>query len=346
MPPMDATKALIDYVTQIFDNREDAGHFITDAYGDMAVNGITEHDLSNVNMQQVINQACANANVPDDVRGQLQSYNPPPAHSAADVASQVTYATQVVYQKDEYIQNIIDQHQEVHIEGEVHGDITLDNDPQNAMAGEGGTAVNESGEGNAAVASGAGSQAIGGDVHGEVNNLGAGAQQVDTGGGNINAPIIGGDNSGIAAGGPVTGASTGDNSPAVGVTGNAQDAVFNFGGGSVTDVSGVTNSNVALGGDNVVGNTVGPGGALSSGGDASGHYNYEDNDQDNDTTVTTTTTTTNDNDTTTTYDNDDNSTYTETNTSTVTADHSIVGTEQGDGSFDQHAQQHDEHADA
>jgi hypothetical protein len=106
-------------------------------------------------------------------------------------------------------------------------------------------------------------------------------------GDDINAPVNTGTFTGVQADGPVTNSVVGNDNQTVQNTGNAQDAVFNFGAGSnIVDVSDSPGATTALGGDatNQVGNVVGPGGALSGSGDATGHF--EDNDQDNDTTIT------------------------------------------------------------
>jgi len=293
--PVDAYHELVQYITQIFSNQGSAHQFIADGSGDLIAQGISDYPYTDEQVRQAIYEACDNAGLPADTRSALQSYTrgesgPPPHSGPADVATHITYATQVVYDNDEYIQQtIIDQSSDINVAGDVFGSITQDNDPVNVMAGDGGTAVSEQGDGNAAVASGEGSQAIGGDNLGAANT-GDGAVVAGPGA-TIDGPVNTGTFTGVQADGPVSNAIVGDGNQAAQVTGNAQDAVFNFGGGSVVDVSGSPGAVTSLGGDatNQIGNVVGPGGALSGSGDASGHY--EDNDttvNDNDTTVTTT----------------------------------------------------------
>jgi hypothetical protein len=339
---VNAYNELVQYITQIFSHRTNAVQFVGDSSGDLVAQGITDYDYTDAELRQAVYDACENANVPADTRGALQSYtrgeSGPPPHSGpatpADVVTHITYATQVVYDNDEYIQQtIIDQHQELNIDGDVHGDITQDNDPVNVMAGDGGTAVSEQGEGNANVISGDHSQGVGGDNSGQVAGEGA---VVAGPGATIDGPIMtGGTFTGVQADGPVTNSVVGNNNQSAQVNGDAQDAVFNFGGGTVTDVSGSPGAVTAVGGDatNQIGNTVTQGGALSSGGDATGHY--EDNDQDNDTTTTSTDVST------------DVSTVVETHSTAISAnDHSNVSHEDGEG--DQHSQQDasDDFADA
>jgi len=267
--PVDVVEELENLIKNILGNRDAAQQYAEDPYGTLVSQGITEGDLEGLNMQQIVADSCSGLDLPESARSAVQSYTsggggggypaPPagPATGVEQVMQHLNYVTYVAYEGDDIIQQEItniDQSQNVNVEGEVHGDLTVDSHDINA---------NATGDGSAA--SGTGPATVGDE---NLVNTGAMAGQQNTGDGAVlqsnvadGGPINTGEFTGIQADGPVS------------VTG-----ATSFGEGDA-------NANVGV--------TVGPGGAVSAGGDASG--SYQDNDttttnvQDNDTTITETT---------------------------------------------------------
>lgn len=270
--PVDVVEELENLIKNILGNRDAAQQYAEDPYGTLVSQGITEGDLEGLNMQQIVADSCSGLDLPESARSAVQSYTsgggggggypaPPagPATGVEQVMQHLNYVTYVAYEGDETIIGEItniDQSQNVNVEGEVHGDVTVDSHDTNA---------NATGDGSAA--SGWGPATAGdenlvntGNIAGAQLNTGDGAVQVAPGA--QAGPINTGEFTGVQADGPVT------------ITGGATS----FGEGDAV---------------NQIGNVVGPGGALSGSGDASG--SYQDNDttttnvQDNDTTITETT---------------------------------------------------------
>ena len=103
---------------------------------------------------------------------------------------------------------------------------------------------------------------VGGDNSGQVAGPGA---VVAGPGSSIDGPVNTGTFTGVQADGPVTNSIVGNENQAVQNTGNAQDAVFNFGAGSdIVDVSGSPRRRhgARRRATNQIGNVVGSGGAL------------------------------------------------------------------------------------
>ena len=292
--PVDVVEELESLIKNILGNRDAAQQYAEDPYGTLVSQGITEGDLEGLNMQQIVSDSCSGLDLPDGARSAVQSYTsggggggypaPPagPATGVEQVMQHLNYVTYVAYEGDDIIQQEItniDQSQNVNVDGDVHGDLTVDSHDTN---------VNATGDGSAA--SGSGPATVG---DGNIVNTGNMSGQQNTGDGAVQqanvadgGPINTGEFTGIQADGPVT------------VTG-----ATSFGEGDA-------NANVGV--------NVGPGGAVSAGGDASGYYSDDD----------TSTQTVNDNDT----------TITET-TDIHDIHDSQVATEQGPG--DQHVQQDD-----
>lgn len=259
--PVDVVEELENLIKNILGNRDAAQQYAEDPHGTLVSQGITEGDLEGLDMQQIVADSCQGLDLPEGARSAVQSYTsgggggggypPPPAGPTTgveQVMQHLNYVTYVAYEGDEYIQQEItniDQSQNVNVEGEVHGDLTVDSHDTNA---------NATGDGSAA--SGYGPATAGDEnvVNTGVNvgnmNSGDGAVQVQALGSDV-GPINTGEFTGIQADGPVS---------ATGAT--------SFGEGDA-------NANVGV--------TVGPGGAVSAGGDASGSYS------DDDTTITETT---------------------------------------------------------
>jgi len=252
--PVDVVEELESLIRNILGNRSAAQQYAEDPYGTLVSQGITEGDLEGLNMQQIVADSCQGLDLPEGARGALQSYTsgggggggyaPPPAGPATgveQVMQHLNYVTYVAYEGDETIIGEItniDQSQNVNVEGEVHGDLSVDSHDINA---------NATGDGSAA--SGLGPATAGDEnvVNTGVNlgnmNTGDGAVQVQALGSDV-GPINTGEFTGVQADGPVA------------VTGAA------FGEGAEANTA--------------IGNTTGPGGAVSAGGDATG--SFQDND--------------------------------------------------------------------
>jgi hypothetical protein len=287
--------AIKELLANILNNRDSALQFVRDPNGTLIAQGVTEGDLAYADVPGALAEVCGPGGVPQG----LQSYansggggaGQPPYHAPGQpqtpdqVIQHLTYVTQVAYEGDEtIITEIIDNSVDIDVEGDLNGDVDIDN----TTATHGGVA--SSGEGDVIATTGDNSSTVGvgGDNFGQVGGPGA-----VVAGGNIDGPVNTGTLTGVQADGPVNNAIVGDENQAVQLSGsNAQDAVFNFGAGSnIVDVSSSPGATTALGGDatNQIGNVVGPGGALSGSGDASGSFQDNDttntdNSQDNDTT--------------------------------------------------------------
>jgi hypothetical protein len=304
----DAYAALKELVAKLFGGDHDfALQFAGDPNGTLAAQGITDADLSQIDMRQLVGEAAGQADLPESTRQVLQSYSsggsapshypvspPPPGapQGAHEVVQHLNYVTYATYEGDETItqqlinyedySTTIDNSVEVEVDGDVHGDLDVETTNVNAT-GDGAVAGGEYVE-NAATGDQA--QVIDGDNYGQANT-GDGAVQAF---GDIEAPVN-------------TGQFTGVQAEQV----DADGSVFNFGDGDVTNFgqADIDDAAIATGsGDasNISDNTLYEGAAAAAGGgDATGHFeeDYE---------------------------------YTE-----VYAYDSNVATEQGAGDLDQHA---------
>ena len=111
-------------------------------------------------MQQIVADSCSGLDLPESARGAVQSYTsggggggypaPPagPATGVEQVMQHLNYVTYVAYEGDDIIQQEItniDQSQNVNVEGEVHGDLTVDSHDINANATGDGSAASGTG---------------------------------------------------------------------------------------------------------------------------------------------------------------------------------------------------------
>jgi hypothetical protein len=288
---------LQSFIRNLMSDRSFAGHYAEDPHGMLAAQGVTDHDLSNVDVPGAVREVCADPSVPQETRSALQSYSggggphAGAAHGVEQVVQHLNYVTYQTYEGDDYITNLIDQSVDnsVNVGGSVFGDLDV-----NTVSGDGG-------------------QIIDGDNFGQANT-GDGAVLAGDDAEGVNTGV----NTGINAGGDVENAVVGDGNQTAQVGGDANGSAFGFGDGDVNNLpnADIDDSAVSFGdGDatNVSGNTLDDGSAIAVGGNASG-TNIEDND-------TTVTTTVEDNDVTV-NDNDvdiDNSTTIEDNDTTVTA---------------------------
>jgi hypothetical protein len=339
-----ATQAVVQFIVEMVNNPALALQFAKDPNGTLAVQGVSEHDLSGVDMPAAIAEACGTPGFPADAASALQSYTsggggggggyqpPPPAHGpqpVEHVVQQLQYVNYVTHENNTNIQQtILDQSTTIGVGDNFSGEIDIDNV---SASGEGSVAAGEGSD--VAAATGDNSQVIDDSIVGQNQNNSAGAVQVgednnapivtgtNTGvvnDGDINAPVLANSsNSGVIADGDVDRTIVGDNNEQTNVdVGDDVDGVLSFGGGSgdITNVNDSTVTDSAVGGgDNVSNNTLSDASVLNTG---SGNVNVSDDD-------TTTTTTENTN---------------------VNANNSVVSTEQGPGdndSFDNSFQDND-----
>jgi hypothetical protein len=270
---VDVSVAIKEFIAQILGNRETALQFVEDPQGELTARGITEGDLSSVDVNGLARDACGGPGIPANVQTAVQSATTvaphPPAHSVDQVVQQMQEVVSVAYEGDTIINNHIIQNNNdtnIDVEGDFDGDIDVDN--ENTNASEGGVA--NSGDGDVTAATGDRANAVGGDNRGNVNS-GDGAVLAD---GDISAPVNTGTNSGVIADGDVNDTVVGDHNNTANVDGDADEAVFNFGGGDVSQANdnAVTDGAVSSGGDatNVSNNSASNGSAISGTGDAEG----------------------------------------------------------------------------
>jgi len=301
---VDATQALKDMIQKIFGGDRDlAMQVAEDPYGTLAEQGITESDLGQVDMYQLVNDCANGYDLPPNTQQALQSYSgggaapahyqvpppPPPADHASmqEVVQHLNYVTYATYEGDDYItqtlinQEIndystnIDNSVEVDVDGEVYGDLEVETTNVNAT-GDGAVAAGDDIE-NAATGDGA--QIIDGDNHGQANT-GDGAVLAD---GDIEGPVNTGTFTGVQADGDVENTVVGDDNQSAQVSGDAENSTFNFGDGDVTNFgdADIEDSAVSVGGgdaNNVSNNHLEDGAAAAAGGDAEGNFeeNYEE----------------------------------------------------------------------
>jgi hypothetical protein len=269
---VNVTDSLKDFIHKIMSDRQFAGNYAEDPQGMLAAQGVTDHDLSAVDVQAAVREVCADPSVPAEARTAVQNSGPPPSSGGASnsvdsVVQHLNHITYATYEGDDYITNLIDQSVDnsVDISGPVFGDV-------NAVTGEQG-------------------QIIDGPNFGQANT-GDGAVQAGDDASGVNTGV----NTGINAGGDVENAVVGDGNQSAQVSGDADGTVFNFGGGDVNNLGNadIDDSSLSFGeGDatTISDVTVDDGSAIAVGGSASGS-NVEDNDttvvttvEDNDTTI-------------------------------------------------------------
>jgi hypothetical protein len=326
----DVQTEIVDFVKNLFTHKDLAQKFASDPHGTLAEQGITDHDLSGVDMPKLIGDACGSVDLPADTRSVLQSYSSgspapsggysPPSSSYSsgveDVVQHLNYATYVTYKDDHSItQEItdnstnIDQHQNIDLSGaDVDGDISVDQHDANALGD--GSVAGSTGEGNVVGATGDGAQAVGDDNEGQMvsgtGNVTAGDDLDNSGALNT------GTFTGVQAGDDADDSVVGDHNTVANVDGE-NEGTINFGGGDVTNVSDSTVTDSAIAGhdaNNVSGNSASDGSAIG-GRDASGSYS------------------------------DSHDTTTTTNTTSITATNSQVENSQGnEGDTEQHQDSH------
>lgn len=277
---VDAYEALKDFISQLVGGNEAlALQYADDPNGTLAEQGITDGDLSGVDMYQLVEECAAPyGGVPGYGGGsapaQYPVSSPPPAHaghtSTQEVVQHLNYVTYSTYEDNSTItqqlinyednSTNIDNSVDVDVDGDFEGDIETTN--VNAT-GDGAVAAGDDVE-NAATGDGA--QIIDGDNTGNANT-GDGAVQA---GDDINAPVNTGEFTGVQA-----------------EDVDADNSVFNFGDGDVTNFgeADIDDSAVSVGGgdaSNISDIEVDEGGAFAAGdGDAEGNFAETDVDADN-----------------------------------------------------------------
>jgi hypothetical protein len=252
-----------DFLGGIFGSEERAAAFLRDPNGELTAAGLDNRDLSSLNVQQAVVDACDYPGVPPSVKEHLSSYsapsyaNQPP--TIENVVQQVQQVTQVVYQDNSVVNEITNNNNtNIDVGDNFSGDIDVDNNNANIL-GDGVATAGNNNDVNAAVGGGNVLDNEDGTINGNVNqNTGDGAVQA---GDDINAPVNTGTFTGVQT----------DNL-------NAEDSVFNF-GGDVNQANDNTGPVAQGGGDALEiddSNLQGVGIATDAG-DATG--NFQDNDE-------------------------------------------------------------------
>lgn len=306
----DAQKVFEELLEKILGNREAAAAYAADPEGTLEQAGLTRIDVSGIDFPGAVSSVCGAMDLPPSAQAAIASYTsgagpaavagvsagpaaaasvplpPPPVAPAGQpplqtIMQHINYVTYQTYEGDEYLQQEItniDNSTDVNldVEGDVYGDIDVDTDVNNVNAtGDGAVAAGRDVE-NAVT--GDGSQLVDGDNYGQMNT-GDGAVQA---GGNINAPVNTGVNTGIIADGSVDQAVVGDNNQTVQNQGSGgiDDSVINFGDGDVTNFGDAqfTDTAVAVGGGdatNVSNNEAYDGSAIGAGDTAATQANTD-----------------------------------------------------------------------
>lgn len=281
MQNVELTQLLVNFVKQLATDPQAALQFVTNPNGELVAQGVTEHDLSGLDMPAIVQQACGDPGFPAEARTALQSYTSgggggggggqytPPSHpvtsgpqSMEQVVQHLTYVTQVTNDND-IINEIVDQSTNIEVGDDFDGNIDVDTN--NAFAdGDGAVAVGEADDVN--VATGENSQAVNDSTIGnnQVNSEGAVAAGDD-----IDAPVVTGTNTGIVADGDVEDSIVGNDNQQqandVDVDGD-NDGVINFGDGDVTNINDSTIDDASIGGGtNVSDNELDEGSAIGTG---------------------------------------------------------------------------------
>jgi hypothetical protein len=250
--PVNVQQVIEQLIRDILGNEHTAAQFAADGPGVLASQGVTDADLSGVDVRQAVGDVCADGSHPElqsyanGGSAPVHNYTPPPPGppTAESVVQHLTYVTQVAYNDNDTITQIIEDNSvitnidnSIDIDGDNFGDLDVDN--ANAV-GDGANAANSDG-GDINQQSGDGVQ-VDGDVDGSNLNTGDDAVQIDVG--DIDAS--GGDGTG--------GAGTGGGGGGAGGAGGAGAE-----GGFLSD-----------GGDGGGGGAGGAGGTGGIGGDGTG----------------------------------------------------------------------------
>jgi hypothetical protein len=193
----EATAVLKEFVVNLLSDRDFAARYAEDPNGTLTAQGVTDIDLSAVNVPAVVDDATTEPGVPAEARSALNTYTgsgpggggAPPAQAAGNqsvehVVQHLNYVTYATYEGDETItQNldlnvtsITDNSFDLDVDGNVFGDIDASN-----VSASGDGAVAGGDDVNAATAEGA---VAGGD---DVNAATAEGAVANSGDGDVNA---------------------------------------------------------------------------------------------------------------------------------------------------------------
>ncbi len=282
---VDVSALIKQLIENILGNHDTALQYAEDPQGTLAAQGITEHDLSGVDVPSLTGEVCGSMDLPDSTRTALQSYSsgggsssggysPPsssyaPSSSVDQVMQHLNYVTYVAYEDDHSIteiltDNSIDNSTNTNVDlsdSNVNGDISVDVDAKNANALGDGSVAGNTDEGNVVGATGERSQAVGDDNFG---NMASGDGNVQADGDLTNTGVLNtGVNTGIQSGDDTTNAVVGDHNTSAQVDGE-NDGTINFGDGDVTNISDSNShdeTNTVNADDSIVQTEQGPGDA-------------------------------------------------------------------------------------
>lgn len=274
---------MIKNLIQDIMNRQDvAAQFAADPQGVLAAQGITDHDLSGVDVYQLAGEVCETGGVPEGARSAWQGHSsgssysapsggsgggytpapsgPAPATNSVDhVVQQLQTVTYVTYEDNDTItqtiidastDNSVDNSVSLDVSGEVHGGLDLDVDNANAV-GDGSVAT--AGENNDVnAATGDGSQVFDHSLVGQANTGDNAVQAIG-----VDGPINTGTNSGIIADGDVNNAAVGNSGDVTQVQNQGDEAQFGFGDGDLTNQDNTITDSTLL--NSNVGNEAGDG---------------------------------------------------------------------------------------
>src|SRR5436190_2711526 len=71
----DVQTEIVDFIKNLFTHKDLAQKFASDPHGTLAEQGITDHDLSGVDMPNLVGEACQSVDLPADTKSVLQSYS-------------------------------------------------------------------------------------------------------------------------------------------------------------------------------------------------------------------------------------------------------------------------------
>jgi hypothetical protein len=252
--PVNVQEVIEQLIRDILGNEQTAAQFASDGQGFLASQGVTDADLSGVDVRQAVGDVCADGSHPElqsyasGGSAPVHNYTPPPPGppTVESVVQHLNYVTQVVYEDNDTITQIIEDNSvitnidnSIDIDGDNFGDLDVNN--ANAV-GDGAQAGAADGDVNQQQGDGV---LVDGDVDGSNLNTGDGAVQIDVGD--------------IDASGGDGGSGTGGAGGAGGAGGGAGD------GGFLSD-----------GGDGGAGGGGGAGGAGTGGaGGAGGNVNLD-----------------------------------------------------------------------
>lgn len=299
---VDVAQAIQDLIQRILGDRETALQYAEDPEGTLAAQGVTDGDLSGLDMFQLVSETCGNVPGlqnygPSTSGGGGGASSPPPPSSTGQSVDQVmqhlNHVTYVAYEGDETVTNVIDestnidQSQNVNVdaEGDIYGDISVDSHDSNVNATGDGSAAADEGtavSGDEAAVADDGGIAVSGDgsAASEYGPATAGDENLVNTGTNYGQQNTGDEAAQGTAYGDLVQNTGDDAAQAVADGGNVNQNTGEFTGIQAGDDANVSGGALSFGeGDaaNAEGVTVSEGGALSQGDGGASGYKSEDN---------------------------------------------------------------------